>query len=99
MESKVTTLAEGIYRVPEGYRAFVVDGNVVIAPKSTRHEVSRCRDCKHCIRGKHSLDQDWISDVCDLKPKMLKTASNRAENLFYAAVTWSKACDKFEPKL
>lgn len=91
-------LQEGIYDIAEGYRAFTIEkGTKVQIVKRQREPVTepRCRDCKHCLRGKYKFSprQWWESTYCEKKPKTVGTLP-----YFYHVPELGKICDLFEPK-
>lgn len=92
-------LQEGIYNIAEGYRAFTIERGtkVQIVKRKKRIPVveSRCRNCKHCLRGKYKFSpgQWWESTYCEKKPKTVAGAS-----YFYHVEELGKICDLFEPK-
>lgn len=54
-------------------------------------DVSRCKNCEHCVNGKHSKGQWWELLVCAKKPK--------GDGLFKATSEYKgKDCEMFEPK-
>ena len=54
-------------------------------------DAPRCKNCEHCVKGKHSKGQWWELLVCAKQPK--------GDGLFQATSEYKwKDCEMFEPK-
>lgn len=54
-------------------------------------DAPRCKNCEHCVKGKHSKGQWWELLVCAKQPK--------GEGLFQATSEYKgKDCEMFEPR-
>lgn len=95
------TLSEGRYRIPEGYKATIHQGLVEISVKKDNRIKEgdwRCKDCKHRIKGKSSINAYYPSYVCRLKPKQVRNSRFANRKLYYCANRNDKACENFERK-
>lgn len=99
-ENQMKMLSEGIYLIPEGCKAIVSGGAIQISVKKDnriKYGDWRCRDCKHRIDGKVSLNA-WTW-VCELKPKAIRNPRFASQKIFYCANRNDKACENFEFKI
>ena len=95
------TLEIGQYAIPEGCKATVSGGVIEISIKKDNRIKEgdwRCKDCKHRIDGKTSLNAWTMSKVCELKPKQVRNHRFANQKLFYCANRNDKACENFERK-
>lgn len=95
------TLSEGYYLIPEGYKATVHNGMVEISVKRDNRIKDgdwRCKDCKHRIEGRASINAYFPSYVCALKPKQVRNTRFASLKLYYCANRNDKACGNFERK-
>lgn len=54
-------------------------------------DAPRCKNCEHCVKGKHSKGQWWELLVCAKKPK--------GDGLFQATSEYKgKDCEMFDPR-
>ena len=85
-------LKEGIYDIPEGYRAIVSHGKVEIKRKviKSARDPRRCGNCKFQIQGFCRASSNYPTAVCAKRPK--------GENLYYRAFSDRFACEMFEMK-
>ena len=95
------TLEIGQYAIPEGCKATVSGGVIEISIKKDNRIKEgdwRCKECKHRIDGKTSLNAWTMSKVCELKPKQVRNPRFANQKLFYCANRNDKACENFERK-
>lgn len=95
------TLSMGSYRIPEGCKATIVNGVVEISVKKDNRIKEgdwRCKDCKHRIEGRTSINAHYTSWVCELKPKTILNPRFSNQKLYYCANRNDKVCEKFERK-
>lgn len=95
------TLSIGKYRLPDGCKAIVSGGEIEISIKKDNRIKEgdwRCKDCKHRIEGKTSLNAWTMSWVCELKPKQVRNPRFAGQKLFYCANRNDKVCENFERK-
>ena len=95
------TLSIGKYLIPEGCKATVMGGEVIISIKKDNRIKEgdwRCKDCIHRKKGKASINAWSMSWVCELKPKTVRNPRFANQKLFYCANRNDKACEKFERK-
>ena len=93
------TLSEGSYLIPEGCKATVHNGVVEISVRRDnriKYGDWRCKDCKHRIKGKTSINAYYPSWVCALKPKQVRNPRFANRKLYYCANRNDKACENFE---
>jgi hypothetical protein len=88
-------ITEGVYDIPDGYRAKILIGAKQISiqkrkPRCIEEGDYRCKDCIHRVEGYPTRHRWYTSFVCELKPK--KTV----EGSFYAAPYGQKACKDFD---
>lgn len=98
---KNQTLEIGSYLIPEGCKATVMSGEVIISVKKDNRIKEgdwRCKDCIHRKKGKTSINAWSMSWVCELKPKTVRNPRFANQKLFYCAHRNDKACEKFERK-
>lgn len=104
-ESK-NELQEGIYDIPQGYRAIISGGKITIR-KYRKHPIRegglRCKDCKYFDSGMATYSPNYTTVVCKMKPKEMplylegrKKKLSDDFQLYYAASPYDKICDKFE---
>lgn len=101
MKTSATELMPGAYTLPNNCRAFVRNGKVIVSLKCGTEDIPRCRDCKHCVRGKSTYNQWTISTVCELQPKTNRGYKNPKiikQKRYYSVRPSDAACDKYEPK-
>lgn len=95
------TLSIGEYRIPDGCKATVHNGVVEISVRRDNRIKEgdwRCKDCKHRIKGKTSINAYYPSWVCALKPKQVRNPRFANRKLYYCANRNDKACENFELK-
>lgn len=98
---KNQTLEIGTYIIPEGCKATVMGGEVIISIKKDNRIKEgdwRCKDCIHRKEGKTSINAWTMSWVCELKPKAVRNPRFANQKLFYCANRNDKACENFERK-
>lgn len=98
---KNQTLEIGSYLIPEGCKATVMGGEVIISIKKDNRIKEgdwRCKDCIHRKEGKTSINAWSMSWVCELKPKTVRNPRFANQKLFYCANRNDKACENFERK-
>ena len=98
---KNQTLEIGSYLIPEGCKATVMGGEVIISIKKDNRIKDgdcRCKDCIHHKWGMTSINAWSMSWVCELKPKTVRNPRFANQKLFYCAKPYDKACEKFERK-
>ena len=98
---KNQTLEIGSYIIPEGCKATVMGGEVIISIKKDnriKEGDRRCKDCIHRKEGKNTINALSMSWVCELKPKTVRNPRFANQKLFYCANRNDKACEKFERK-
>lgn len=98
---KNQTLEIGSYLIPEGCKATVMSGEVIISIKKDNRIKEgdwRCKDCIHRKEGKTSINAWYMSWVCELKPKTVRNPRFANQKLFYCANRNDKACENFERK-
>ena len=84
----------GEYYIPDDCTAKIAGRHLVIQKHLRDIDSPKCRDCKFCIKGKHTLGQTYLSKVCQMKPKKLKCTA-RHEELFYSVTPHAKPCERF----
>lgn len=94
-------LSEGRYLIPDGYKATVSNGVVEISVKRDNRIKDgdwRCKDCKHRVEGRTSINVHHTSWVCELKPKTILNPRFANQEIYYCANRNNKACENFERK-
>ena len=95
------TIEPGFYDIPGGYIVKVFPGAVrfVVKPRTT-HKLKpddyRCKDCVHQVEGYAAMASYHRTNVCELRPKKLKTPSHDRRAIFYAARNLGHICKRFE---
>lgn len=95
-----TPLHPGAYNLAPDCKAFVRDGKVIVSiKKRTCVQCDRCRDCKHFGQGYATGGGNYTS-ICKMRPKKLRYHAPGVPpaEVYYATLSFTKACDKFEPK-
>lgn len=96
---KNQTLEIGSYIIPEGCKATVMSGEVIISIKKDNRIKEgdwRCKDCIHWKEGKATMNARRNSWVCELKPKDIRNPKFANQKIFYHANRNDKVCENFE---
>lgn len=86
---KNQTLEIGSYLIPEGCKATVMGGEVIISIKKDNRIKEgdwRCKDCIHRKEGKTSINAWSMSWVCELKPKTVRNPRFANQNYSTAPI-------------
>lgn len=98
---KNQTLEIGSYLIPEGCKARVISGEVIISTKKDNRIKKgdlRCKDCIHWKEGNATINAWKKSWVCELKPKNIRNPRFANQKIFYHANRNDKLCENFERK-
>lgn len=84
---------KGVFRMYNDYLTVFVPEELYKKVHSRRlpPDAHRCKNCEHCVKGKHSKGQWWELLVCAKQPKgdgLLKATSEYK----------GKDCEMFEPR-
>lgn len=95
------TLTEGIYIIPDGYRAIQWGNEVAIVPRKSNKLPAgeyRCRDCKYRQEGYVSINAYHKSWICVMRPKQIVDERYRKQKIFYHAPYYGMTCNNFKLK-